>query len=412
MVATSTGLAILLIIETGALFHYIKKIKRDVQRFIDAVKNQDTSLIFQKSSDDSFMEDLHDGFNEIITDFRLVRKEKQLEHHFFQNTIQHVPIGLIAFDDSGKVKLQNQAINDILNIKGLHNISNLKEIHPDLPDLLNSSGHGEESFLKALINNHISNLSIKASQVKLENKNYKIVSFQDISREIDKSEIEAWQKLIRVLRHEIMNSISPIRIMSGNLLNVTGNHREKIDNEILDDLINGLKTIRKRSQGLSEFLESYRSISKIPQPNFTEILIQSLFNETITLVDKNSHHNHVEINSEITPRDLKLLGDENLLQQVLINLIKNAMESLERKENPKISLIAKEKDNKTIIQIEDNGNGIPQDQLDNIFIPFYTTKEKGSGIGLNFSRQIMHLHNGTIHLSSKEGNGTTVMLEF
>jgi len=218
MVATSSGLALLLVLETFALIRYNQKIKKDLQRFIDAVRNQDTSLAFPRRGNDPFMKELHRGFNEIITDFRLVRKDKELEHHFFQNTLRHIGIGLLAFNARGAVKLQNKAFHNLFQVTEFKSLPYLKRCHKDLPDLLLSLKNGEESLLKLMIENEPKNISIRVSDIKLESEWVRIASFQDITREMNQSEVEAWQKLIRVLRHEIMNSISPIRIMSGNLL--------------------------------------------------------------------------------------------------------------------------------------------------------------------------------------------------
>lgn len=416
MVATSSGLGILLILETIGLIRFINKIKRDLLRFIDAVKNQDTTLAFPNNQKDTFMRALHEGFNEIITGFRLVRKEKELEHHFFQNTIQHVPMGLMAFDSKGEVKLQNNAMNGMFDMAVIKNIQKLEEKQRDLPDRLHSMKNGEESLLKLLVSGSLKNISIKVSEIRLEEENLKIVSFQDISREIDRNEIEAWQKLIRVLRHEIMNSISPIRIMSGNLLHMVSEKKKEAsmekedDQKLMENLEEGLQTIRKRSTGLGKFVESYRHLTKIPEPRFTEIKAEELFDQVIRLFREQQAGERIQYTSHIDPDDLKILGDEKMLEQILINLVKNAVESIPEEKGGIVKLEAYSSREQIQIRIKDNGRGIPEEELDNIFIPFYTTREGGSGIGLSLSRQIIQMHNGSIQISSKEQEGTNVLL--
>jgi nitrogen fixation/metabolism regulation signal transduction histidine kinase len=416
MVATSSGLGLLLILETIGLIRFINKVKRDLQRFIDAVKNQDTTLAFPLNRKDTFMRELHEGFNEIITGFRLVRREKELEHHFFQNTIQHVPIGLIAFNRKGEVKLQNNAMTLMFDTEPIKNIQKLGEKEKNIPDRLHSMKNGEESLLKLLIGGSLKNISVKVSEIKLEQEKLKIASFQDISREIDRSEVEAWQKLIRVLRHEIMNSISPIRIMSGNLLHMVSEKKkealmdEEDDQKLMEDLEKGLQIIRKRSTGLGKFVESYRHLTKIPEPRFTEIKVKALFDQVIRLFREQQPEGRVEFNSRVEPEGLKIPGDEKLLEQVLINLVKNAVESIQEQKEGLIELIAYKNENQTHIRIRDNGTGIPEDQLGSIFIPFYTTKEGGSGIGLSLSRQIIQIHNGSIQIYSKDKEGTEVLV--
>ncbi len=362
------------------------------------------------------MRELHEGFNEIITGLRLVRKEKELEHHFFQNTIQHVPIGLLAFDSKGEVKLQNHALNDMFDTEPIRNIQKLVDKHRDLPDRLHSMKNGEEHMLKLLLGGSLKNISVKVSEIKLERENLKIVSFQDISREIDRSEIEAWQKLIRVLRHEIMNSISPIRIMSGNLLHmVSENKKEALvevqnDQKLMEDLKEGLQIIRKRSTRLSKFVESDRHLPKIPEPRFTEIQVKALFDQVIRLFQEQQTEGRIRFNRRVEPGDLKITGDEKLLEQVLINLVKNAVESIPEEKNGLVELNAWSDKDQVRIQIRDNGSGIPKAKLESIFIPFYTTKEGGSGIGLSLSRQIIQLHNGDIKIQPGEEGGTEVLV--
>jgi len=431
MVATSSGLGLLLVFETYALIRYNQRIKNDLQRFIDAVRNQDTSLAFPQHGKDPLMKELHQGFNEIITDFRLVRKDKELEHHFFQNTLRHIGIGLLAFHSDGSVKLQNKAFQNLFQVKGFKNLSLLKRRHKDLPDLLHSLKNGEESLLKVLISNEPKNISIRVSDIKLEKEWVRIASFQDISREMNRQEVEAWQKLIRVLRHEIMNSISPIRIMSGNLLKRVSGDDEKLlardaqSSEVVADLKEGLHTIRKRSAGLSEFVETYRHLTAIPEPRFTEIRVEDLFGQVSRLFEKDLLEKNITLTRSVVPDRLTLPGDEQMLEQVLINLLKNAMEAIEEKANTitnhtrgpeeftgTIELRACQENNQTVLSIHDNGQGIPDDQIEDIFVPFYTTRERGSGIGLSLSRQLIHVHNGTMQIKSRQGDGTEVKVRF
>ncbi|HKL38164.1 MAG TPA: ATP-binding protein, partial [Bacteroidales bacterium] len=360
-------------------------------------------------------------------DFSLVRKEKELEHHFFQNTIQHLGIGLMAFNEEGKILLHNKALIELLSMPHLTSISRLEKKHRDLPDLLHSLKNGEESFMKIRTENELKHVSIRISDIKLENKPVRICSFQDITREMNQSEVEAWQKLIRVLRHEIMNSISPIRIMSGNLLKRVSGDEEKLlsrdaqSREVVSDLKEGLQTIRKRSSGLSDFVETYRHLTNTPEPRFTEIRVEELFRNVTRLFDKDLLEKNISITRSVVPAHLTLAGDEQMLEQVLINLLKNAMEAIENKAGTIanhtrqpgtyqgiIELKAYQENNQTVLSIHDNGQGIPDDQIEDIFVPFYTTRERGSGIGLSLSRQLIQVHNGTMQIKSQEGEGAEV----
>jgi nitrogen fixation/metabolism regulation signal transduction histidine kinase len=540
MVVTSSGLAVLLLLETVALIRYNQKIKKDLLRFVDAIKNQDTSMAFPHRHQDHFMRELHQGFNEIITDFKLIRTEKELEHHFFRNIFQHIGIGVLAFTRDGKVKLINRALRNMFQSDDFSHIHHLGSRQKDLPDLLQSMDNGQESSFKLAVGNKMKIIALRVSDIKLEKEKVRIASFQDISREMNHQEVEAWQRLIRVLRHEIMNSISPIRIMSGNLLQRVSGANEKLlardeqSREAVDDLKEGLQTIRKRSSGLSEFIETYRHLTRIPEPRFTEIRAEDILGDVARLFEKDLQEKQISLDRSVEPADLTILGDEKMLEQVLINLLKNAREAVEGKaeikakakakakaerdeeekakaeakakkdeeekakaeakakrdeeEKDKIKAEAeakkdeeekaeikakdkaeaerdeeekdkekkaeakaeakakKEKDKKkekekekeeekdkekeleagafeggiemkacregdhTVLTISDNGQGIPQDQIESIFIPFYTTRESGSGIGLSLSRQLIQLHNGTIEVHSRQNNGTRVTI--
>lgn len=416
MVATSSGLGVLILIEALTLFHFLSGIKRDVQRFTDAIRNEDTSLLFNKRSRDHFLQEIHRDFNEIIQDFRLVRKEKELEHQLFRNTVEHINIGLMVTDKKGKVRIINQAFRKLFHVTRIPDLQHLSKIHKDLPDLIHSLENGSETSLRTTLHHEIRTISIRVSTFKLENQFIKLVSFQDISKEINRSEIKAWQKLIRVMRHEIMNSISPIRIMSGNLLNLLQDEdekpkrREELEKKTLVSLSEGLHTIRKRSMGLSDFVDKYRDLTKLPDPTFVEVDLHQLIDQTVKLFETELKQKEIRLNYSIQPHHLKLTGDEKMLEQVLINIIKNAIEAIEKQKKGKITLSAAMEGNQIRISIRDNGMGIPGEDLDNIFTPFYSTKEKGSGIGLSFSRQIMQIHDGTIQVQSEEGIGTEVLL--
>lgn len=416
MVATSSGLGVLLLIESFSLYHYSNKMKRDVQRFLDAIKNEDTSLVFKKNSKDSFLQNLHEGFNEIISDFKLIRKEKEIENHFFQYTVQHISIGLLAVDQPGNVKLINNALKTLFQLNHLSEIGNLSKIHKDLPDLLHSLQNEEEATLKILLKGELKPVSIKAGKFRLGQEEMKIFSFHDISKQINRSEVEAWQKLIKILRHEMINSISPIKISSVSMLHLVEeqlqNGHNKFSEESLENLQTGLQTIYKRSSGLSDFVETYRSLTKIPDPQLQQIEVKEIFNDMYHLYKQILVREKIDFRHTAEPETLKLITDEKLLQQVLVNLVKNATEAMKTNSSKKLRLEAFEKDHAIIIKLKDNGTGMSPEEMEQAFVPFYTTKEKGSGIGLSLSRQLVQKLNGQMQLHSEKGKYTTVTLQF
>jgi len=416
MVATSAGLGMAIIIETIALVYFLTRVKNDLKNFIESIKNEDTSLLFSHKSGNKFYREIYRGFNEIMSDFKLVRKEKELERHFFQNTVEHVNVGLLAVTDQGDIKMVNNALKELTGITTLSTLKTLATIHPELPELLFAMSNKNEQSIKIYSNRELKTVSIKASIFKMDKERIHIFSFQDISKQINRSEIEAWQKLIQVLRHEIMNSISPIRIMSGNLLNLANKLDKLPENDTaferkdIPKLKEGLQTIRKRSAGLGDFVEKYRSLTKIPEPSFVKIQINELLKHVFNLMHDQLSNKNITTETAVTPQSLFVMGDEKMLVQVLLNTLKNAIEAIGNQQHGHIQLTAFRTSDEVVITMQDNGPGIPPEQQEHIFVPFFTTKAEGSGIGLSFSRQVMHLHGGSIDIRSEPGKGTEVIL--
>ena len=418
MLITSSSLVVLWILQIIYLIWYLQKVNRDLIKFITAIKYDDVSISFNKDKriDKSF-EKLHNELNQIIQDISEVRSDKESEHLYFQNTIKHIGTGILAFDETGKIELCNDAALKILNQSKLEFIHEIDKTQAGLSKKISKIKPGTTSLLKIIIDNEIVQLSIKAAHFKIKTRDIKLLSLQNIKSEIDQSEVDAWQKLIRVLTHEIMNSVSPIKLLSGSLIEMFEENDkiktiEEIDNTTIENSVLGLKTIRKRSTGLSNFVETYKNLTQIPKAIFSEFKICHLFDHINTLLKQDLAQKSIRFTYNSNPKDVVLYADGKLIEQVLINLIKNASEALVNTNNPIIKLEAAIKNEKIQIKVTDNGAGIKQEVLDNIFVPFFTTKEKGSGIGLSLSRQIMHLHGGNINVKSEPNKETAFTLHF
>jgi signal transduction histidine kinase len=271
--------------------------------------------------------------------------------------------------------------------------------------------------MKINISGSIIQLSVKASEFKILDSWVKLVSFQDIKGELDQKELESWQKLIRVLAHEIMNSITPINTLSETMLKQNRQHEELVrqwqgGSEYFDNMMDGLQLIRERGSGLIDFVQKYRDLSKLPTPNLTEINVSALLGGIKRLFEKDIEEKGISFSTNVSPDNLILNADRKLIEHVLINLVKNAIEALREKEDGQIKMIALKHKDAVRISVVDNGPGIPDSIIDQVFIPFYTTKEEGSGIGLSLSRQIMRLHQGTIDIQSKPSKETNIILNF
>jgi nitrogen fixation/metabolism regulation signal transduction histidine kinase len=396
------------------LIHYLTRTNRGLDNFLKSVRYLDPAKGVNEG--DKSFDLLNLTYNEIIDSIQKVKIEKEAEHHYFQNTIEHVGIGLISFDEEGRIELYNKAARELFRVESVRNIKELNKSIPGISDLLFSMKQRHSNMIKAVCGDEIMKLSIRKTIFKIQNKTVNLVSVQNIRTELEEEEIEVWKKLISVLTHEIMNSVTPIKSLTSTVIKIYETDRlEETKNESKnsDDILLALRAIQKRSRGLLSFVEIYRNLTRIPKPIFQEIRLKSLINEIIILMDSEMQLHKIKLTSEITPQNLNITADEKLISQVIINLIKNSAESINNRKDGKIGVKAfLTPQSEAIIQITDNGSGIDADIMDKVFIPFFTTKEHGSGIGLSLSRQIMKLHGGTISVSSKPGIETTFSLKF
>jgi len=417
MLFTSSFLVLIWVLQILYLLHYLKRFSRDMQRFIEAFRNQDASLMFNISKSNNYFIRLYNHLNDILQNFRLIRLEKEVEYHFFKEVVNHVDSGLIAFDKKGEIRLINKVALKMLCLESFHNINELDQTNPELSNILLTLKAGNQQVIKSLYKTELKQISIRVSETKLMEDDIKLIALHDITREINKSEVEAWQKLLRILSHEIMNSVSPINLLSESLIDIFEEKGKRkpltvIDDQSIDSALLGLHTILKRSTGLTNFIETYQNLAKLPALNLIIFELKHLINHIKTLLDEDMRRAGIEIFISIIPSDLTILADEKLIEQVLINLVKNAKEALDETYKPIISIEANLQYGSVIIRVSDNGKGMPAEILDNIFVPFFTTKKNGSGIGLSLSRQIMQMHKGTIRVQSEVGKGSVFTLSF
>lgn len=417
MIVTTVIFAIAVILQLTELYRFISKTNRSLTRFLESVKYSDFASGFTADNKlGKSFKDLNIAFNQVLEAFRKARSEKE-EHLLYLNTIvEHVSTGLISFDIDGNVELINATAKRFIKIETLRNIEELIETQSRLYKVLFDLPTGKSSLFR--MEGDIQ-LSVTATEIILRGKKVKLVALQNIQPELQKKELEAWQNLTKVLRHEIMNSITPIASLTSTLKDVLIEDLKHIEGkyelpeEAVDDLQDGLDTIASRSQGLIKFIDAYRDYTSIPLPVIKGILMEDLFDHISQLLKIEIRKSKIDFNYKIDPSEMMLYVDEELIEQVLINLIKNAIEALENTENPQIQLKAELNElNNPKITITDNGPGIVMEALEQVFIPFYTTKKTGSGIGLSLSRQIMQLHNGTLTVDSRLGEYTRFTLTF
>jgi nitrogen fixation/metabolism regulation signal transduction histidine kinase len=415
---TLTGIIFLIVLQTYLLVNQVNKTNADLEKFFSSVQDHDSSIRFPEKAKNNSFGKLHNRMNQLNTIIQNVKIENERTSQFLQSVVDHVDIGLLSFDVNGNIEIYNRAAKRYLNDQQPRQLSSLKTINDEIFKIINTIKPGQEILHKMKIDNLLQSILVKATELKFESNVIKLVSFQDITNELDKKELESWQRLIRVLTHEIMNSISPITSLAAVISGYFKKSDDekpislrKIDHQIVSKTLSGLNTIEETGKGLLDFVDKYRSLTSLPKPNLSKFTIDSLFRKCKLLMESNIS-NSIKIITSVYPEDIAIVADYAQVEQILINLIKNAVEALSNMKDGTIHLKAFYAENGTFIQVADNGIGISGDIIEDIFVPFYTTKENGSGIGLSLSKQIMQNHDGTISVNSAPDKGSEFTLKF
>jgi len=408
--------AILLPLETYMLIRYINSTNRQLGAYVNAIKNDDTSFRFPSTIKNRAIKELHENLenlNKILQDKKLeIARHEQL----LQTLIENSSAGFLTIDENGNFEVLNHPARQYLGIEYTTSMRRLKEEDPELFQLFNTLLPGETKVheIHRLEQHHV--LSVSVSHVRFLNEKFKIVSMQDISSPMDEREITSWHNLFRVITHEIMNSIAPITSLTDTISGLYKRNGRKIDpaeitSKTVNKTLNGLKVIEEMSGGLMGFVENYRQLNKIPVPDIKPIPVNKWTKQLKTIVDELARDKNIFTSFQVQQGCKSIQGDENLLNQVVINLVKNSVEALETVPDKELSIhLSPAGDHKITLRVRDNGRGIPPGELHKIFIPFYSTKDDGSGIGLSFSRQIIRMHDGKITIHSEEGKGTSMVL--
>lgn len=405
------------IYQVFSLIHFTQKTNRDLSRFLLSIKYDDTSQAFTSEGLGESFSELKEAFREVMRKLQETRSEREVHARYLNTVIQHVGIGLIVYKSDGTVDLINNAAKKLLRITILKNLNDMKESFPELVKVLLNLKQAEKKLIKLDRDGEIRHLSIFAHTFLMMENECTLVSIQNIQEELEEKEMEAWQNLVRILTHEIMNSITPISSMTATLLDtITENEnktRDSLNPEELEDMADALQTIHRRSEGLVKFVGTYRDMTLIPKPKIRILLIKEFFTRIERLMGHKLSNNNITLDWNVEPESLELTADPDLMEQVMINLILNAIFAVTGRDEPRITLSAYlGSEGKVMITVEDNGVGIVKEALEKIFIPFFTTRKKGSGIGLSLSRQILRLHHATISAESKPDEGAKFTLKF
>jgi signal transduction histidine kinase len=427
---------------------YTEKTTRDFTRFLESVRYADFSQGFSSGGRGPLFDRLRDAFREVTGAFRRIRAEKEEQVRYLENVVQHVGVAMISFRADGTVELMNTAARRLLRTGPIRNIQALTDFSPDLVAALRDLDSGEQAMVRVHHDDRAMQLTVNVSRFRLREEAHALASIQDLRNELEEKEMEAWQQLTRVLTHEIMNSVAPISSLASTARRLLAEVPTRGDgapshgasaeaapreaaeaapsgdgarppltaaelDEITTDAREAVATIERRSRGLINFVDSYRSFTKIPNPTFQVLPVHDLFDGVRRLLRVQIEEQDLTCEVNVTPADLQVTADPDLIEQVLINLTLNAIQALEGQAGARVELRARiDRRSRPVLQVADNGPGIPPDVQERIFVPFFTTKEDGSGIGLSLSRQIMRLHGGTLAVRSSAEAGTVFTLRF
>lgn len=412
----AAGLNFLVIIfQLIELYKFTSQTNRKLTRFLESVRYSDFASGFAADNKlGKSFRDLNTSFNEVLEAFRKARSEKEENWQYLNTIVQQVRTGIISFDDKGNVELMNANAKKFVGISGLKNIHEIEEKNPKLYGALTEVQTGKSALYKT--NEFL--LTLQATELRIRGNTVKLVTMQNIQTELQRQELEAWQNLTRVLRHEIMNSITPISSLTSTLREILDHELIKKEDEyemkadVADDLREGLSTIESRSKGLIKFIDAYREYTSLPQPKIKTVMLKELIDKTAQFMKQQLKKSTIEFSSSCSSDYLTVQADAEMIEQVLINLVKNAMESLSQNGSGKIELSGRYDGQNILIEVADNGPGIIPEAINRIFVPFFTTKKTGSGIGLALSRQIMQMHNGALTVESQPEVKTVFTLRF
>jgi two-component system nitrogen regulation sensor histidine kinase NtrY len=424
MIITSAGFLALWIVLIGNLIRLTGKTNRDLARFLQTFRYDEAVTRFKVDRRDKRQARLYSSFNRILDAFQDVRKNKEADHRLLHDIIDHAGVAMILFDHNGKIRHLNKAFRKLIPESPADHLGNLDRSIPGLAEKLEGLVPGRQELYEIKPDAKSAFEPGKSYKVILDAREFrqdetvlKLVTLQNIRAQIEQTESDAWEKLVRIINHEIMNSVSPINLLSASLIArlETGAGPKKaneMDDQVIEQALVGLHTIKKRATGLSRFVESYRSITGMSPPALTDTHLEEVLKRILKLLEPRINEKKIEVITKISPPGLYVRADENYFEQVIINLLTNSIEALSNTRKPKITIDCYTTENELIIDISDNGPGIPPDRLEKIFMPFFTSKDEGAGIGLPFARQVMKLHQGFIHVKSDPGKVTVFTLTF
>jgi len=411
-------LLLMLTFSTANLISYLNSTNRKIRFFFDSVRNDDSNLAFPTETGNASLNELYNSMNKVNKQIQQLKIENRQQEQYFGTLLEHLATGIITYNDKGFILHANSAAKKLLSMDVLTHLQQIERKDSKLFETINSIKPFERKLIAISAEGTEIQLSLKATSFRTHSDELVILSIQDIKNELDEKEIDSWMKLIRVLMHEIMNSITPITSLSESLSNIFSSEGKPIspghvNAKTIATTLQGLNVIKEQGNGLMSFVESYRKLTRVPEPVKKLFKVSELMRRVQVLYNSLEMSGSSDLSISLANPELEIFADQNLISQVLINLLKNALEANENNADTKIRIVVSDcLNNHPEICVIDNGSGITADNLDEIFVPFFTTRQNGSGIGLSISRQIMKVHGGNLKVKSVPGKETVFCLSF
>ncbi len=400
------------------LISYLNSTNKKIRFFFDSVRNDDSNLFFPFEISNTSLSDLYQSMNRVNNQIQQLKIENRQQEQYFRTLLEHLAAGIITYNDKGFILHANSSAKKLLSLEVLTHLNQIERKDKKLYQTINSIKPYERRLVAISAEEGEIQLSLKATSFKTNENELVILSIQDIKNELDEKEVESWMKLIRVLMHEIMNSITPITSLSESLSSIYSDggkpvSPQQVNVKTIATTLQGLNVIKEQGKGLMSFVESYRKLTRVPEPQKKTFKVADLVSRVQILYNSLDKSDKMKLSISLQNPDLEVFADQNLISQVLLNLVKNALEANENNNKGKITISASEGiNNRPEICVIDNGPGIPEENIDEIFVPFFTTRQNGSGIGLSISRQIMRAHGGNLKVKSQPGKETAFCLSF
>jgi two-component system, NtrC family, nitrogen regulation sensor histidine kinase NtrY len=418
-----TLLLILIIVFQGwEISHFVARTNQELSRFLDAVRYADFSQKFDLDTLGAKFPVLGDTLNGIMARYRDDRSQQEADLNHLQALIEQVPIPLISLANNGQLTLWNNAARRLFGAVDLAQASHLQQFGEAFYRAITDIRVGERRLVKLLSDDQELTLAVVASEMTSAGHSEKILSLQNIQQELDDTQLDAWQELVRVLTHEILNSITPVASLSKTSVQLLEDLTDRLSAELelsddlgdeLADIKEAVETVARRSDGLMNFVASYRKLTRLPSPQRESFSIRDLFDGLMRIMAARDDASNIAVTTRIMPESLMLQADRAMIEQVLINLLQNASQANTSKATVEVSLGARlNRRGQIAIEVADNGPGIPAALVKRVFVPFFTTRRDGSGVGLALSRQIMIAHGGNISAGRAPAGGALITLNF